>query len=45
VAFVFKELVIVDGWDAINTVKKIPPSLLELYDYIITRIKGEKEID
>ena len=45
VALVFKELVTVDGWDALDAVKKIPPGLSELYDHIITRIEGEKEID
>jgi hypothetical protein len=45
VALVFKELVTVDGWDAIDAVKKIPPGLSELYDHIMTRIEHEREID
>jgi hypothetical protein len=45
VALVFKELVTVDGWDAIDAVKKIPPGLSELYDHIMTRIEYEREID
>ena len=45
VALVFKELATLDGWDAIDAVKKIPPGLSELYDHIMTRIGHEREID
>jgi hypothetical protein len=40
VALVFKELSLVEGWDAIDTIQKIPPGLSELYDHMMTRIES-----
>jgi hypothetical protein len=35
---------VVDGWDAVETIKNIPPGLSELYDHMMTRIeKGSKD--
>jgi NACHT domain len=38
VALAFKELASIEGWDAVETVKNIPPGLSSLYDRMITRI-------
>ncbi|KAI0905434.1 quinon protein alcohol dehydrogenase-like superfamily [Ustulina deusta] len=38
VALVFKELSTVDEWDAVATIKDMPPSLSELYDRMMNRI-------
>jgi hypothetical protein len=45
VALVFKELRGRGGNDAIRIVKKIPPSLLEVYNHIMDKIKLENEDD
>ncbi|KAL2131012.1 hypothetical protein VTI74DRAFT_5671 [Chaetomium olivicolor] len=43
VALVFKELSLVDGWDAVEAVLKIPPGLTDLYGYMITKIDEGNE--
>jgi len=45
VALVFKELDLVDGWDAVEIIEKIPPGLSELYDHMMTRIENGKMRD
>jgi hypothetical protein len=40
VALVFKELDSVDGWYAVEIIKKIPPGLSELYNHIMTKIEN-----
>jgi hypothetical protein len=43
VALVFKELNSVEGWDAIDTIKNIPPGLSALYDRMMTRIEDRNQ--
>ena len=42
VALLFKELGLVDGWDAVEAVRKIPPGLTDLYGYIMTKIDRDE---
>jgi hypothetical protein len=43
VALVFKALDSVEGWDAVDIIKKIPPGLSKLYDHMMTRIEDGNE--
>ncbi|EAQ87577.1 hypothetical protein CHGG_04196 [Chaetomium globosum CBS 148.51] len=43
VALLFKELGLVDGWDAVEAVQKIPPGLADLYGYMMTKIDEGNE--
>ncbi|RYO78031.1 hypothetical protein DL764_010155 [Monosporascus ibericus] len=43
VALVFRELDSVEGWDAVETIEKIPAGLSELYSHMMTRIEGGNE--
>jgi hypothetical protein len=43
VALVFKALDSVEGWDAVDIIKKVPPGLSKLYDHIMTRIEDGNE--
>lgn len=43
VALVFNELDLVEGWDALGIIEKIPPSLSKLYDYMMIRIEDGNE--
>ena len=43
VALVFKALDSVEGWDAVDIIKRIPGGLTELYDHMMTRIEDGNE--
>ncbi|RYO82755.1 hypothetical protein DL764_009559 [Monosporascus ibericus] len=43
VALVFRELDSVEGWDAVETIEKIPAGLSELYSHMMARIEGGNE--
>lgn len=45
VALVFKELQLVEGWYAKNTIEEMPPGLEDLYSHILTKIESGKKKD
>jgi hypothetical protein len=45
VSLVFKELELVEGWDAVTTIKQIPAGLSELYTYMMSKIEHSNKKD